>query len=191
MRRWTQGARIVRSIVYFLDEKVWLTFSFDEQLKDPGKVTSLKKAEHSRSSSIISISFFLCSLSQMISTRLSLFQAWLYLDPWWWWQGSSVPPQRQTLCWWGDAPVGSTGVLVRHDYTLCCLQCDAGEQCAVRKGARIGKLCDCPRGTSCNSFLLKCLWGTHALHKPPPHFPQGTTPLSLESGFSNKVCISL
>ncbi|KAG8524653.1 Cocaine- and amphetamine-regulated transcript protein, partial [Galemys pyrenaicus] len=34
--------------------------------------------------------------------------------------------------------------------------CDAGEQCAVRKGARIGKLCDCPRGTSCNSFLLKC-----------------------------------
>ncbi|KAM8792710.1 cocaine- and amphetamine-regulated transcript protein [Eudromia elegans] len=35
--------------------------------------------------------------------------------------------------------------------------CDAGEQCAVRKGARIGKLCDCPRATSCNSFLLKCL----------------------------------
>ncbi|XP_026570303.1 cocaine- and amphetamine-regulated transcript protein [Pseudonaja textilis] len=35
--------------------------------------------------------------------------------------------------------------------------CDAGEQCAVRKGARIGKLCDCPRGTSCNTFLLKCL----------------------------------
>ncbi|XP_028925665.1 cocaine- and amphetamine-regulated transcript protein [Ornithorhynchus anatinus] len=35
--------------------------------------------------------------------------------------------------------------------------CDAGEQCAVRKGARIGKLCDCPRGTACNSFLLKCL----------------------------------
>ncbi|XP_007486564.1 cocaine- and amphetamine-regulated transcript protein [Monodelphis domestica] len=36
-------------------------------------------------------------------------------------------------------------------------KCDAGEQCAIRKGARIGKLCDCPRGTSCNSFLLKCL----------------------------------
>nr|XP_032831845.1 cocaine- and amphetamine-regulated transcript protein-like [Petromyzon marinus] len=35
--------------------------------------------------------------------------------------------------------------------------CDAGEWCAVRKGARIGKLCDCTRGTSCNSFLLKCL----------------------------------
>ncbi|XP_029442050.1 cocaine- and amphetamine-regulated transcript protein [Rhinatrema bivittatum] len=35
--------------------------------------------------------------------------------------------------------------------------CDAGEQCAVRKGARIGKLCDCPGRTSCNSFLLKCL----------------------------------
>ncbi|XP_066566670.1 cocaine- and amphetamine-regulated transcript protein [Amia ocellicauda] len=35
--------------------------------------------------------------------------------------------------------------------------CEAGEQCALRKGARIGKLCDCPRVTSCNSFLLKCL----------------------------------
>ncbi|CAN0325037.1 unnamed protein product [Lampetra fluviatilis] len=35
--------------------------------------------------------------------------------------------------------------------------CDAGEWCAVRKGSRIGKLCDCTRGTSCNSFLLKCL----------------------------------
>ncbi|XP_053313848.1 cocaine- and amphetamine-regulated transcript protein [Spea bombifrons] len=35
--------------------------------------------------------------------------------------------------------------------------CDAGEQCAVRKGSRIGKLCDCPRRTSCNTFLLKCL----------------------------------
>ncbi|KAL4634835.1 cocaine- and amphetamine-regulated transcript protein-like, partial [Arapaima gigas] len=35
--------------------------------------------------------------------------------------------------------------------------CDAGEQCAIRKGARIGKLCDCPRGTSCNYSILKCL----------------------------------
>ncbi|XP_064422166.1 cocaine- and amphetamine-regulated transcript protein-like isoform X1 [Latimeria chalumnae] len=35
--------------------------------------------------------------------------------------------------------------------------CDVGEQCAVRKGARIGKLCDCPRGSICNFFLLKCL----------------------------------
>ncbi|XP_048831755.1 cocaine- and amphetamine-regulated transcript protein [Brienomyrus brachyistius] len=35
--------------------------------------------------------------------------------------------------------------------------CDAGEQCAVRKGARIGKLCNCPRGTSCNFSILKCL----------------------------------
>eukprot|EP00062_Callorhinchus_milii_P002550 gi/632939189/ref/XP_007908110.1/ PREDICTED: cocaine- and amphetamine-regulated transcript protein-like [Callorhinchus milii] len=35
--------------------------------------------------------------------------------------------------------------------------CDIGEQCAVRKGARIGKLCDCPRSTGCNFFLLKCL----------------------------------
>ncbi|CAB1339111.1 unnamed protein product [Coregonus sp. 'balchen'] len=35
--------------------------------------------------------------------------------------------------------------------------CDVGEQCAVRKGARIGKMCDCPRGAFCNSYLLKCL----------------------------------
>ncbi|KAL2088305.1 hypothetical protein ACEWY4_015204 [Coilia grayii] len=35
--------------------------------------------------------------------------------------------------------------------------CDVGEQCAIRKGARIGKLCDCPRGAFCNFFLLKCL----------------------------------
>ncbi|XP_023669092.1 cocaine- and amphetamine-regulated transcript protein-like [Paramormyrops kingsleyae] len=35
--------------------------------------------------------------------------------------------------------------------------CDAGEQCAVRKGARIGRLCNCPRGTSCNFSILKCL----------------------------------
>ncbi|XP_053156500.1 cocaine- and amphetamine-regulated transcript protein-like [Hemicordylus capensis] len=35
--------------------------------------------------------------------------------------------------------------------------CDAGEQCAVRKGARIGRLCNCPRRTSCNLYILKCL----------------------------------
>ncbi|KAF5892524.1 cocaine- and amphetamine-regulated transcript protein-like [Clarias magur] len=35
--------------------------------------------------------------------------------------------------------------------------CDVGEQCAVRKGSRIGKMCDCPRGAFCNFFLLKCL----------------------------------
>ncbi|TSK28086.1 Microtubule-associated protein 1A [Bagarius yarrelli] len=34
--------------------------------------------------------------------------------------------------------------------------CDVGEQCATRKGSRIGKLCDCPRGAFCNFFLLKC-----------------------------------
>ncbi|XP_072244743.1 cocaine- and amphetamine-regulated transcript protein-like [Leuresthes tenuis] len=34
--------------------------------------------------------------------------------------------------------------------------CDAGEQCAVRKGSRIGKLCGCPRGTVCNFSVLKC-----------------------------------
>uniref|UniRef100_A0A8C5EEF8 Cocaine- and amphetamine-regulated transcript protein n=1 Tax=Gouania willdenowi TaxID=441366 RepID=A0A8C5EEF8_GOUWI len=35
--------------------------------------------------------------------------------------------------------------------------CDVGEQCAIRKGARIGKMCDCPRGAFCNFYLLKCL----------------------------------
>uniref|UniRef100_A0A8C4XPC3 Cocaine- and amphetamine-regulated transcript protein n=1 Tax=Falco tinnunculus TaxID=100819 RepID=A0A8C4XPC3_FALTI len=34
--------------------------------------------------------------------------------------------------------------------------CQPGEPCAVRRGARIGKLCSCPRGTACNLFLLKC-----------------------------------
>ncbi|XP_061871135.1 cocaine- and amphetamine-regulated transcript protein-like [Colius striatus] len=34
--------------------------------------------------------------------------------------------------------------------------CEPGEPCAVRKGARIGKLCSCPRGTTCNLFILKC-----------------------------------
>ncbi|KAJ0029035.1 hypothetical protein NQD34_004032 [Periophthalmus magnuspinnatus] len=35
--------------------------------------------------------------------------------------------------------------------------CDLGEHCAVRKGARIGRMCDCPQGAFCNFFLLKCL----------------------------------
>ncbi|XP_009473506.1 PREDICTED: cocaine- and amphetamine-regulated transcript protein [Nipponia nippon] len=34
--------------------------------------------------------------------------------------------------------------------------CEPGEPCAVRKGARIGKLCSCPRGTACNLLILKC-----------------------------------
>ncbi|KAM4677847.1 cocaine- and amphetamine-regulated transcript protein-like [Discoglossus pictus] len=35
--------------------------------------------------------------------------------------------------------------------------CDIGQRCAVKQGPRIGKLCDCSRGSSCNSFLLKCI----------------------------------
>ncbi|NWI02951.1 CART protein, partial [Tichodroma muraria] len=34
--------------------------------------------------------------------------------------------------------------------------CEPREPCAVRRGARIGKLCSCPRGTSCNLLILKC-----------------------------------
>ncbi|MEQ2197301.1 hypothetical protein XENOCAPTIV_027282, partial [Xenoophorus captivus] len=37
------------------------------------------------------------------------------------------------------------------------LGCDLGEHCAIRKGSRIGKMCDCPTGAFCNLFLLKCL----------------------------------
>ncbi|XP_069040756.1 cocaine- and amphetamine-regulated transcript protein-like [Lepisosteus oculatus] len=36
-------------------------------------------------------------------------------------------------------------------------QCDIGDYCSVKKGARFGKLCDCPRGVKCNFFFLKCL----------------------------------
>ncbi|XP_036820479.1 cocaine- and amphetamine-regulated transcript protein [Oncorhynchus mykiss] len=35
--------------------------------------------------------------------------------------------------------------------------CGMGDRCALRHGPRIGKLCDCGRVSSCNSFLLKCL----------------------------------
>ncbi|NXF26807.1 CART protein, partial [Rhodinocichla rosea] len=34
--------------------------------------------------------------------------------------------------------------------------CEPREPCAVRRGARFGKLCSCPRGTSCNLLILKC-----------------------------------
>ncbi|XP_066461990.1 cocaine- and amphetamine-regulated transcript protein-like [Eleutherodactylus coqui] len=35
-------------------------------------------------------------------------------------------------------------------------RCDVGERCAMKYGPRIGKLCDCLRGASCNSFMLRC-----------------------------------
>ncbi|NXP00063.1 CART protein, partial [Certhia brachydactyla] len=34
--------------------------------------------------------------------------------------------------------------------------CEPREPCAVRRGARFGKRCSCPRGTSCNLLILKC-----------------------------------
>ncbi|KPP61736.1 hypothetical protein Z043_120133 [Scleropages formosus] len=34
--------------------------------------------------------------------------------------------------------------------------CDVGERCAMKHGPRIGRLCDCLRGTACNSFFLRC-----------------------------------
>ncbi|XP_068107553.1 cocaine- and amphetamine-regulated transcript protein-like [Hyperolius riggenbachi] len=36
-------------------------------------------------------------------------------------------------------------------------KCIIGDSCAVKRGARIGKLCDCPRRSTCNFFFLKCL----------------------------------
>ncbi|XP_066061561.1 uncharacterized protein [Chamaea fasciata] len=35
-------------------------------------------------------------------------------------------------------------------------QCEPREPCAVRRGARFGKLCSCPRGTACDLLSLKC-----------------------------------
>ncbi|XP_043935664.1 cocaine- and amphetamine-regulated transcript protein-like [Protopterus annectens] len=35
-------------------------------------------------------------------------------------------------------------------------RCNVGERCAAKYGPRIGKLCDCLRGASCNTFLLRC-----------------------------------
>ncbi|XP_062274110.1 cocaine- and amphetamine-regulated transcript protein-like [Scomber scombrus] len=35
--------------------------------------------------------------------------------------------------------------------------CDPGDPCALRKGSRIGKLCDCSLPRTCNSFLHRCL----------------------------------
>ncbi|XP_073465314.1 cocaine- and amphetamine-regulated transcript protein-like [Aquarana catesbeiana] len=35
-------------------------------------------------------------------------------------------------------------------------RCDVGERCAMKHGPRIGKLCDCLRGASCSSFMLRC-----------------------------------
>ncbi|KAJ0003791.1 hypothetical protein NQD34_008889 [Periophthalmus magnuspinnatus] len=35
-------------------------------------------------------------------------------------------------------------------------RCDIGERCALKHGPRIGRLCDCLRGTACNSFFLRC-----------------------------------
>ncbi|XP_035538394.1 cocaine- and amphetamine-regulated transcript protein [Morone saxatilis] len=35
--------------------------------------------------------------------------------------------------------------------------CGMGERCVMKYGSRFGKLCDCSRGTTCNSYLLKCI----------------------------------
>uniref|UniRef100_A0A3Q3JR82 Uncharacterized protein n=1 Tax=Monopterus albus TaxID=43700 RepID=A0A3Q3JR82_MONAL len=40
--------------------------------------------------------------------------------------------------------------------SVCLSQCDIGERCAMKHGPRIGRLCDCLRGTACNTFFLRC-----------------------------------
>ncbi|XP_054458138.1 cocaine- and amphetamine-regulated transcript protein-like [Anoplopoma fimbria] len=35
--------------------------------------------------------------------------------------------------------------------------CDAGQQCAVRRGSRIGRFCGCSGGTVCDFTVLECL----------------------------------
>ncbi|XP_061671003.1 cocaine- and amphetamine-regulated transcript-like [Syngnathoides biaculeatus] len=35
--------------------------------------------------------------------------------------------------------------------------CGMGDRCAMKFGPRIGKLCDCGREATCNSYLLKCI----------------------------------
>ncbi|XP_034025958.1 cocaine- and amphetamine-regulated transcript protein-like [Thalassophryne amazonica] len=42
----------------------------------------------------------------------------------------------------------------KHSYLPTC---DPGDQCALRKGSRIGKLCDCSLPRTCNFFLHRCL----------------------------------
>ncbi|XP_047448027.1 cocaine- and amphetamine-regulated transcript protein-like [Mugil cephalus] len=42
----------------------------------------------------------------------------------------------------------------RHGYLPLC---HPGDQCALRKGSRIGLLCDCTAPRTCNSFLHRCL----------------------------------
>ncbi|KAM9766095.1 cocaine- and amphetamine-regulated transcript protein-like [Menidia menidia] len=35
--------------------------------------------------------------------------------------------------------------------------CGTGSRCLVKMGPRIGRLCDCRGGASCNSYLLRCI----------------------------------
>ncbi|XP_031424909.1 cocaine- and amphetamine-regulated transcript-like [Clupea harengus] len=35
--------------------------------------------------------------------------------------------------------------------------CGMGSRCAMRYGPRFGTLCDCGRGSNCNSYILKCI----------------------------------
>ncbi|NXG69142.1 CART protein, partial [Baryphthengus martii] len=73
-----------------------------------------------------------------------------------------LPAVEKRLSWvplvrpgWGEGVMGAQPLRVLGLMGPI-LQCGPGEPCAVRRGARIGKLCSCPRGTTCNLFILKC-----------------------------------
>lgn len=74
-------------------------------------------------------------------------------------------------------------------------QCGMGDRCAVRRGPRIGMLCDCGRATNCNSYLLKCIWRPEQdvlpprLHRSPAFLPLplACTSLSLSSRNSASI----
>ncbi|KAL4629500.1 cocaine- and amphetamine-regulated transcript protein-like, partial [Arapaima gigas] len=49
------------------------------------------------------------------------------------------------------------GVCKRLRRRVITILCNVGDFCSVKRGARHGQLCDCPRGSRCNYFFLKCL----------------------------------
>uniref|UniRef100_A0A3B3QV79 Si:ch211-191i18.4 n=1 Tax=Paramormyrops kingsleyae TaxID=1676925 RepID=A0A3B3QV79_9TELE len=48
------------------------------------------------------------------------------------------------------------GVCSRLRRRIKTILCNVGNFCSVKKGARHGQICKCPRGSKCNYFFLKC-----------------------------------
>ncbi|KAI1902333.1 hypothetical protein AGOR_G00043680 [Albula goreensis] len=47
------------------------------------------------------------------------------------------------------------GVCKRLRRRMKTIMCNVGDFCTVKRGARHGQLCRCPRGSRCSHFLLK------------------------------------